>query len=576
MLVCATWLFLLYGSAPGVAQNPVGLTVTVCSKNDPKFPPQSGLLVRLDDQFFIVNTSAGEMHFKRSDFENCQRASLPDAPACPAGQVAGASGCTCPASQSMSDGRCIAPPPLVVVTDAQLLAPCRSFEELTTQGSSTVGLGVMPSLIQGFANVNGFQVTRSDDDRNDVRLYQLRKPSPDAPCFRITVRSTGSDTAKDGITDKVAQIGMSSRDYSDGEIRVLARAANLEPVERSQIEHVVALDAVSVVVNKHNPLDSIGLCQLAKVFAAKIRDWRELGRGSGPINLHIRTGTSGTFESFQSLVMKTCGLDLASAPSHGTYPDLLKAVAADDASIGFAPATLVTDQVKSLRLKGSCGIEQAATSFNVKTEDFPLARRLYLFTPFPLEGYARQFGNFIAADDRADDLLSSSGVIEGSAEKMDGQSGTFDQKIEAMPDNHANSLDTRETNTDRASLQRFRDIAARGQRLSITYRFSLGSDQLDTKARQDIRRLARYLQNTRTGSTVLLAGFTDDLGGVSSNLELAMKRADAVRRELLAVAPTDHTKSIRAEGYGMILPVTCNDTELGRAKNRRVEVFLVP
>jgi len=118
----------------------------------------------------------------------------------------------------------------------------------------------------------------------------------------------------------------------------------------------------------------------------------------------------------------------------------MKAVAADDASIGFAPATLVTDQVKSPRLKGSCGIEQAVTSFNVKTEDFPLARRLYLFTPFPLEGYARQFGNFIAADDRADDLLSSPGVSEGSVERMDGQSGTFDQKIEAMPDNHANSL----------------------------------------------------------------------------------------------------------------------------------------
>jgi len=244
MLVCATLLFL--GTAPGVAQNPVGLTVTVCSKNDPKFPPQSGLLVRLDDQFFIVNTSAGEMHFKRSDFENCQRASPPDAAACPAGQIAGASGCTCPASQTMSAGRCIAPPPLVVVTDAQRLAPCRNFEELTTQGSSTVGPGVMPSLIQGFANVNGFQVTRSDDDRNDVRLYQLRKPSPDAPCFRITVRSTGSDTAKDGITDKVAQIGMSSRDYSDGEIRVLAKAANLEPVERSQIEHVVARSTRSV------------------------------------------------------------------------------------------------------------------------------------------------------------------------------------------------------------------------------------------------------------------------------------------------------------------------------------------
>jgi len=63
---------------------------------------------------------------------------------------------------------------------------------------------------------------------------------------------------------------------------------------------------------------------------------------------------------------------------------------------------------------------------------------------------------------------------------------------------------------------------------------------------------------------------------VSANLELATRRAEAVRRELAAVAPTDRARNIRAEGFGKILPVTCNDTELGRAKNRRVEVFVAP
>ncbi len=542
ILLCASWLVCFGASSPGTAQNPVGLTVTICSKNDPKYQPQTGILVRLDEQYYIVHTSAGEVHFKRGDFENCQRAVLPDGPQCPAGQLAGASGCSCPASQTMSNGRCVAPPPVIAVSDPGQLTPCKNFEEIT-------------------------------DDRNETRRYLLRAANPDARCFRITVRSTGSETAKDGITDKVAQIGMSSRDYTDDEIRVLANAARLEAFERSQIEHVVALDAIGIVVNRRNPIDAIGLCQIAQVFAGKIRDWRELGGRPGPINVHVRTGTSGTFETFEKEVMKTCGADLAAAPSHGTYPDLLRAVASNDASIGFAPATLVSGSVKALRLKGSCGIEQAATAFNVKTEDYPLARRLYIFTPFPLEGYARQFENFIAADDRADDLLSSPPVIGDS---MESQSGTFDQKIEAMPDDHTYSLYTRETKADPASLGRFRDLSARGQRLSITYRFSLGSDQLDTKARQDIRRLARYLQNVRTRPTVFLAGFTDDLGGVSANLELATRRAEAVRRELVAVAPTDHARNVRAEGFGKILPVTCNDTELGRAKNRRVEVFVAP
>src|SRR5260370_32993701 len=136
-----------------------------------------------------------------------------------------------------------------------------------------------------------------------------------------------------------------------------------------------------------SPIDAIGLCQIAQVVAGKIRDWRELGGRPGPINVHVRTGTSGPFETFEKEVMKTCGADLAAAPSHGTYPDLLRAVASDEASIGFAPAALVSGSVKALRLKGSAGIEQAATSFTVKTADYPLARRLYIFPPFPLKRY---------------------------------------------------------------------------------------------------------------------------------------------------------------------------------------------
>jgi ABC-type phosphate transport system substrate-binding protein len=93
------------------------------------------------------------------------------------------------------------------------------------------------------------RVTRSSDAQTQTRTYLLQGAEPDAACFRISVRSTGSDTAKDAIVDKAAQIGMSSRVYTDNEIQVLAKAADATPVARSEIEQVVALDGVVVVVN---------------------------------------------------------------------------------------------------------------------------------------------------------------------------------------------------------------------------------------------------------------------------------------------------------------------------------------
>jgi phosphate transport system substrate-binding protein len=579
-------------AAPSAAQSPVGLKVRFCSKANPNGPAITGTLVGNDSTTYykVFTSDFGEITLRRADVQECGQHVV-----CPAGQEAGPAGCSCPADQIMQDGHCISRPAPVTanapVTDPPVAAnapvaantplatnapatACRSFEDLAIQGSGTVGLSVMPFLIQGFANANGMRVSRGSDAQSQTRTYQLQGGNPDAACFRITVRSTGSDTAKDAIVDKAAQIGMSSRIYTDNEIQVLTRAAGNAPAARSEIEQVVALDAVVIVVNKQNPVVSLGLCQIAEIFTGRIRDWREVGGRPGAINLQVRLGPSGTFETFQALVMKACGVELAQtiAFSHGSYAALLAAVAADEKSIGFAPEALVAANVNPLRLRGGCGIEQTASAFSIKTEDYPLARRLFIFTPYPLEGYARRLLNFIKADDRADDALSLPLPEPGGDEASH---AATDQKIETAWDNHAISEHLHETDADPLARRRFAELAARTERVSLTYRFTSGSEELDTKARQDVQRLARYLQKSpTTASQLLLAGFTDDVGSASANLELARKRADSVRRELVALGAQRYAKNIEIEGFGKVLPVACNDTEPGRQKNRRVEVFI--
>jgi outer membrane protein OmpA-like peptidoglycan-associated protein len=78
---------------------------------------------------------------------------------------------------------------------------------------------------------------------------------------------------------------------------------------------------------------------------------------------------------------------------------------------------------------------------------------------------------------------------------------------------------------------------------------------------ETVQRLARYLQKNPTPLQVLLAGFTDDIGGASANLELARKRADAARRELVALGVQRYARDVQVEGFGKVLPVACNDTE---------------
>ncbi|MFF9783635.1 Outer membrane protein and related peptidoglycan-associated (lipo)proteins [Streptomyces sp. SceaMP-e96] len=65
-------------------------------------------------------------------------------------------------------------------------------------------------------------------------------------------------------------------------------------------------------------------------------------------------------------------------------------------------------------------------------------------------------------------------------------------------------------------------------------------------------------------------GFTDNLGSASHGLVLSKKRANAVQQELAKDLGSSVTFQIR--GYGEQYPIADNGTEVGRKKNRRVEV----
>ena len=72
---------------------------------------------------------------------------------------------------------------------------------------------------------------------------------------------------------------------------------------------------------------------------------------------------------------------------------------------------------------------------------------------------------------------------------------------------------------------------------------------------------------------VTLAGHTDSLGSEEYNLKLSQRRAASVRAYLVEKGGIDN-KRITLSWFGKANPSTSNDTEAGRAKNRRVESII--
>jgi len=108
--------------------------------------------------------------------------------------------------------------------------------------------------------------------------------------------------------------------------------------------------------------------------------------------------------------------------------------------------------------------------------------------------------------------------------------------------------------------------------------FPEGGWTLNAKGEQTLAKIAPTLSNL-PGQQIIVQGFTDSLpvGGAlkarfPSNLELSSARADDVVRYLVSNGVPKAT--ISAQGFGDARPVASNDTQQGRAKNRRVEIVI--
>ena len=70
-----------------------------------------------------------------------------------------------------------------------------------------------------------------------------------------------------------------------------------------------------------------------------------------------------------------------------------------------------------------------------------------------------------------------------------------------------------------------------------------------------------------------LEGHTDNTGDTEENKKLSLARAEAVKDALLR-GGIDASR-MTTEGYGQEKPVASNDTDAGKAKNRRLELVVV-
>lgn len=432
-------------------------------------------------------------------------------------------------------------------------------------GSRTVGTTLIPNLLRGYAkSVNATYELIPTDDKAE-RIVRLTNADGTLRA-EIDLQSRGSGSAFPAIASGEAAIGVADRRMKDSDIEKMA-AAGVPDLRGTDDEIVLGVDGIVMITHPDNPVRNLSSLEVAKIWSGEITNWLELGGGNFPITINSFSESSGDRAVMMDALVRPNGRDeTENVTRWKAYQDMVDAVMGDRGGIGFVGRWLArTNDVNLLDIRETCGLLSPPTDFRMKIEGYALSRRLYAYTkPGQIHAEAQAFLDWTLTKE-AQVYIKESNFIDRELERM---------RLEDMGMMlvHTAAVEP-DFNGEQYSdmMQQLRGA----DRLSVSFRFNTGSSALDTESVRNVQELADRMENGEfEGMEVLLVGFADSVGNQKRNTALAQSRAEAVRSVLSRSMSPENANKLVPISYGELLPLSCNDTEAGRERNRRVEVWL--
>jgi phosphate transport system substrate-binding protein len=179
-------------------------------------------------------------------------------------------------------------------------------------------------------------------------------------------------------------------------------------LERDAHQIPVAWDALVVIVNKDNPVESISLQHLQQVYLGKITNWKQLGGNDAPLELYVRRGKlSGVGRTLRELVFHNFDQDFKAKYVEKSSGPVEKGVVKNINGLGVTGISSAKRRdVKILKLNG-----KAPSYDNIKTGNYVLYRPLYLVTKIgKRDKKGRDFIRFALSRD-GQDIIRSQGTV---------------------------------------------------------------------------------------------------------------------------------------------------------------------
>lgn len=254
----------------------------------------------------------------------------------------------------------------------------RTLATLATTAMLLAALGCGPatqSASAGNAARKSVTIKGSDTMVHLVTSWAERymKEHPDA---EVSVTGGGSGTGIAALLNKTTDLCAASREMSPEEKQ------QAEQKGVSARETVVARDGIAVIVNPANPIDTLTLEQLKKIYTGAYTNWSEVGGGNGEFIVLSRESSSGTYVFFQEHVLRKQDYTQKARLMPATS-SIIQAVETDALSIGYVGLGYAAEagaRVKVLNVKADANAPAIVPSEGtVRDGSYSISRPLYFY-----------------------------------------------------------------------------------------------------------------------------------------------------------------------------------------------------
>jgi phosphate transport system substrate-binding protein len=188
------------------------------------------------------------------------------------------------------------------------------------------------------------------------------------PNVNITVSESGSGNGAKSLINGTCDIANMSRFMKETEFKAAVEAGTLP------VAHIVALDGIAVIVHPANPVKEITLARLKDIYLGKITNWTQLGGPNTKIVTFSRDTNSGTYETFEKIVMND--EKMAQGVEHlGSNGAVRSRVQETQAGIGYIGVGFLDRTVRGIKVDGV-----APDVSTVKSGEYPISRPLFMLT----------------------------------------------------------------------------------------------------------------------------------------------------------------------------------------------------